>query len=623
MRGICKYSSCRFPHPPFELPESTTIPQADRIAKPSPEALLYRRGMVVAPRVAAAASGTAAAKASTTSGTVAAVRSRPASAGAVTVRPSVPAVNAWQRPLAGAAAGKAAPPVPGALAAPAAPAPGTPSLPLAAAPLPQLAGAELAAAPAGLDMASAFPTLAAALAVSSSEGALVPAAPVVPPPPAPAAPLEPLAASSSAAGGWDPIGGGAGWSFGSGSISAAASASGSRSTTPALGGAAAARGLSPHSAGALSPNPLLAGYGFPRAGSGSSSDPWGQVPAPASMGCVDLAAAAAGAGAEQGFHLPPSLMAGLDMGVDADLAALLGPLAADLSMDSSCGAAHLSPHQLLSPSSGALAFGNGLSLQEQQPQHGQQPPQNALLPQTKAPTAVPGSNAATGGGSTRGAHLTVILQALWHCLDFRQRVLQWPEPVYKADPVVRAVRNLFLALSTEQHQQGGAGAGVQAFAPGALSAAAAQDLQDALAGQLAAAGGLQDAGEVLLTIYERIREVGETAAAWGRMEQEIESMGVAECRCCTGYAPPVVTSLSVRTSCVCEHITDGAAATTTAATPPAVQVAAMRGIASGVDELFGLQVTEGVSCSSCGKLTHQASYLQFFLNTQVGRHIRE
>eukprot|EP00887_Chlorella_sp_A99_P005124 scaffold25.g5124.t1 len=448
VRGICKYGACRFPHPPFDLPDTTTIPHADRIAKPAPDAPLYRKGAIVVPRPAAPPPAKAAPP-----------RPRPASAGAA-VAASAPAVNAWQRPLAATAAAAAATPAPTAAAAPAAPAPATPGLPLS----PALAAPAAPAPSPAVDVAATFPSLAAALTAASQPAVPVPTAP---------APLLPLAAAdstpASGGGGWDPIAGGSGWTFGSDSLAAAAtSAPSSRSVTPALGGGGG--GLAP-SPGA---GPLLGGYGGFGGGGGGG---WGTRLGPA-------------APAEQrGFHLPPSLMHGLDMGADADLAALLGPIAADLGADGGTqpnggaqpdGGAQPSPHrQLLAPGGGA-AFG-GLP----------RPPHLAPAPPSPQRAAPPAPHA---------AFLAVILQALWHCLDFRQQVLAWPEPVYKADPVVCAVRNLFVALSTEPRQRDAAAA------PGPGAVAAAGELAEALAGQLAAAGGLPDAGEVLLAIYERIRE---------------------------------------------------------------------------------------------------------------------
>ncbi len=48
------------------------------------------------------------------------------------------------------------------------------------------------------------------------------------------------------------------------------------------------------------------------------------------------------------------------------------------------------------------------------------------------------------------------------------------------------------------------------------------------------------------------------------------------------------------------------------------QAAMQRGLAAGVDAVFGLGVREAVDCSACHKTTHQTSYTQHFYNTQVG-----
>lgn len=42
--------------------------------------------------------------------------------------------------------------------------------------------------------------------------------------------------------------------------------------------------------------------------------------------------------------------------------------------------------------------------------------------------------------------------------------------------------------------------------------------------------------------------------------------------------------------------------------------------ASAVDDVFGLTVTEAVNCQKCGQTTHQSCYTQYFYNTQVGGH---
>ena len=39
---------------------------------------------------------------------------------------------------------------------------------------------------------------------------------------------------------------------------------------------------------------------------------------------------------------------------------------------------------------------------------------------------------------------------------------------------------------------------------------------------------------------------------------------------------------------------------------------------AGIEPTFGLSVREEVHCPSCGKATHQASYTQYFYNTQAG-----
>ena len=43
------------------------------------------------------------------------------------------------------------------------------------------------------------------------------------------------------------------------------------------------------------------------------------------------------------------------------------------------------------------------------------------------------------------------------------------------------------------------------------------------------------------------------------------------------------------------------------------EVESMRGIPSGVDQCFGLQLTEGVQCASCGKVTRRTAFTQYFV----------
>lgn len=200
----------------------------------------------------------------------------------------------------------------------------------------------------------------------------------------------------------------------------------------------------------------------------------------------------------------PPLLAGLDVGVgdeqgDADLASLLGPIAADVGgvepRSRSASAAPLAspahPLPLASPERpvGGPSLLDGLAAaQQQQPGGGgalfagfagDVATGSALAP--AAPAVQQHLHAAAGRD---GGLLGALLACLWHCAAFRQLVLTWPEVVHKADPVAHALHRAFLAYG------GAAAAHDPAAAPAAAAAAtaAAAELADALAGQLSSAG---------------------------------------------------------------------------------------------------------------------------------------
>lgn len=204
----------------------TTIAASDRIAKPSADAPLYRKGQVVLPTTARVAA--AAAKA-------AAAQRRPA---AGIVVPATPAVNAWQKPLQAALQPVAAGPAGEAeqqqqqLPRPPPPPPKQPQQPE-----PQSA----------IGAAADTPEPVQAIAPARSD-----------------TPLLALGSSgygSSELAGWNPIGGSAfGLASGPGMALAAASADSSRATTPALVGSSDMGSL------AAAPADVLV-YPFPASGS--------------------------------------------------------------------------------------------------------------------------------------------------------------------------------------------------------------------------------------------------------------------------------------------------------------------------------------------------------------------
>ena len=224
----------------------------------------------------------------------------------------------------------------------------------------------------------------------------------------------------------------------------------------------------------------------------------------------------------------------------ADLASLLGPIAADVGgmLLSSCdprngGAVHsatASPAPTL-PSRGdaaalaspqrsvpslldglaaaqAAAQATAAAQQARQPQQHMAAQQPAAQQQQQQPDA---------------GLAACLLACLWHCAVFRQLVLTWPDVVHKADPVVAALRRSLAAYGTA--------------ATAASRAGAAAELSTALGALGAGLPGGGAAGNVLAAMYQRIR-----------------------------------------------------------------QVEAMRGLPGGVDQCFGLALTQGLQCGSCGKV---------------------
>lgn len=191
---------------------------------------------------------------------------------------------------------------------------------------------------------------------------------------------------------------------------------------------------------------------------------------------------------------PP--LAGLDVGVgdeqaDADLASLLGPIAADVGgveppSRSASTAPLASPERL----AGTPSLLDGLAAAQQQQQ---QPAVGGALFAGFVGSAAGGSTAtAAAPGGQQHMHaapgredglLGALLACLWHCAAFRQLVLTWPEIVHKADPVVHSLHRAFLAWGAVAATQE---PGAAAAAAAAVTAAA--ELADTLSGQLFGAG---------------------------------------------------------------------------------------------------------------------------------------
>lgn len=178
---------------------------------------------------------------------------------------------------------------------------------------------------------------------------------------------------------------------------------------------------------------------------------------------------------------------------DADLASLLGPIAADVGdvVGPALGSAAVgSPSRL---SLGALPRPASAPLHAASPQRAQQQPSlldGLALQQAAAAQQLGGSSssglsasAAQAAAAARdGGVLVALSHCLWACAPFRSLVLSWPEIVYKADPVVAA---LWRALAA--YAGAAAGGGVAQLGPAGVAAAA--ELSDTLAGHLFGAGG--------------------------------------------------------------------------------------------------------------------------------------
>lgn len=108
--------------------------------------------------------------------------------------------------------------------------------------------------------------------------------------------------------------------------------------------------------------------------------------------------------------------------------------------------------------------------------------------------------------------LNVVIQCLWHCKDFRTRVMTWPPRLYLADPVVHALRNLFNAFAQQEAERASA-----SHNPGVPRAVVnPSELREALAtlpGRSFGLGEMNDAAELLMTLYSCAHEVGPEGAA--------------------------------------------------------------------------------------------------------------
>ncbi|KAL4433821.1 hypothetical protein ABPG75_000262 [Micractinium tetrahymenae] len=132
-------------------------------------------------------------------------------------------------------------------------------------------------------------------------------------------------------------------------------------------------------------------------------------------------------------------------------------------------------------------------------------PLGALAVQRAQQLALPGLRNALG---EYNCFLNAVVQCLWRCAAFRQQVLGWPSSFFEAHPVVLALRRLFEQLG--QQEAAAAGAGSAAAAAAIRRVVDPTQLRVALSGaseRTFRLGEMNDAGEVLLTIYESIQAV--------------------------------------------------------------------------------------------------------------------
>eukprot|EP00887_Chlorella_sp_A99_P005108 scaffold25.g5108.t1 len=120
--------------------------------------------------------------------------------------------------------------------------------------------------------------------------------------------------------------------------------------------------------------------------------------------------------------------------------------------------------------------------------------------------------------------LNVIIQCLWSCAVFRAAALAWPRALAEADPVVAALHQVLRAVQAAEAAAAEGGRSV-------VNPTRLREALSALPGRQFKVGEMNDAGEVLLTLYERINKV---CAAAGRASEPdaIFGLHVAEALAC-------------------------------------------------------------------------------------------
>ena len=167
--------------------------------------------------------------------------------------------------------------------------------------------------------------------------------------------------------------------------------------------------------------------------------------------------------------------------------------------------------------------------------------------------------------------LNVVIQCLWHCSEFRAAVMAWSPEIYQADPVVHALRNLFTALAeTQTTNEGGNESIITAATAGPNAANTPTATPNASSISTRSGSTVVNPAELreALAAVDARFATRQMADAAELLEQIFEQVAVA---CATA------------------------------------------GVPSAVDSVFGICVTEEVTCSVCNHTTHHRRFIQHWL----------
>ncbi|KAL4450736.1 hypothetical protein ABPG77_001092 [Micractinium sp. CCAP 211/92] len=167
------------------------------------------------------------------------------------------------------------------------------------------------------------------------------------------------------------------------------------------------------------------------------------------------------------------------------------------------------------------------------------PAQVAAAPPPSCDVATPGLRNETG---EYNCFLNVIIQCLWRCADFRRQVMAWGPDVCAHDPVFAALHSLFHAFAAEEAQRraGGPLTGTAARR-GLIDPSELRQALSVTSGEQFRAGEMNDAGEVLLTLYERTIRTGAAAedavnAIFGlSVEEQVKCARCGKATHCSSY----------------------------------------------------------------------------------------